>query len=118
MPVPPPVTSATRFASDAATRAYYGTVRPASSRRPSWYNAVDPMPVPKLRPLDLVATEWNGRQAVFARDYEGLLPSPVLLPLLVFLVALFLDGRREALEVQVEYARLTGGGVLPPLGPP
>src|SRR5438445_66949 len=71
------------------------------------------MPVPKLRPLDLVAAEWNGRQAVFARDYEGLLPSPVLLPLPVFLIALFLDGRRDALEVQVEYARLTGGEILP-----
>jgi AmmeMemoRadiSam system protein B len=71
------------------------------------------MPVPKLRPLDLVAGEWNGRQAVFARDYEGLLPSPVLLPLPVFLVALFLDGRRDPLEVQAEYARLTGGEILP-----
>ncbi len=71
------------------------------------------MPVPRLRPLDLVAAEWNGRQAVCARDSEGLLPSPVMLPLPVFLVALFLDGRREALDVQVEYARLTGGEVLP-----
>ena len=71
------------------------------------------MPVPKLRPLDLVAAEWNGRQAVFARDYEGLLPSPVLLPLPVFLIALLLDGRREALDVQAEYARLTGGEILP-----
>jgi len=71
------------------------------------------MPVPKLRPLDLVAGQWNGRQTVVARDYEGLLESPVLLPLPVYLVALLLDGRREALDVQVEYARLTGGQILP-----
>jgi len=71
------------------------------------------MPVPKLRPLDLVAGEWQGRRAVYARDYEGLLESPVLLPLPVFLVALLLDGRREIIEVQGEYARLTGGTILP-----
>lgn len=71
------------------------------------------MPVPKLRPLDLVAGQWNGQQTVVARDYEGLLESPVLLSLPVFLVALLLDGRREALDVQVEYARMTGGQILP-----
>ena len=71
------------------------------------------MPVPKLRPLDLVAGQWNGQQTVVARDYEGLLESPVLLPLPVFLVALLLDGRRAPLDVQVEYARLTGGEILP-----
>jgi len=36
-----------------------------------------------------------------------------MLPLPVFLVALCLDGHREALDVQVEYARLTGGEILP-----
>ena len=71
------------------------------------------MPVPKLRPLDLIAGEWSGRQAVLTRDYEGLLESPVLVPLPVFLVALLLDGQREAIDVQVEYARLTGGEILP-----
>ena len=70
------------------------------------------MPVPKLRPLDLVAGEWQGRRAVYARDYEGLLESPVLLPLPVFFVALLLDGRREIIDVQGEYARLTGGTIL------
>jgi AmmeMemoRadiSam system protein B len=71
------------------------------------------MPVPRLRPLDLVATEWNGQQVVCARDYEGLLPSPVLLPLPVVLVASLLDGRRDLRDVQAEYARLTGGALLP-----
>jgi len=71
------------------------------------------MPVPKLRPLDLIAGEWSGRQAVLTRDYEGLLESPVLVPLPVFLVAILLDGQREVVDVQVEYARLTGGEILP-----
>ncbi|HKV43654.1 MAG TPA: hypothetical protein VJT32_03090 [bacterium] len=35
-----------------------------------------------------------------APDYEGLLESPLVLPLPVFLVALLLDGRREAADVQ------------------
>jgi MEMO1 family protein len=59
-----------------------------------------------------MAGTWDGRQAVFARDHEGLLESPVLLPLPLFLVALLLDGHREALDVQAEYARLTGGQIL------
>ncbi len=71
------------------------------------------MPVPKLRSLDLVAGQWNGQHAVVARDHEGLLESPVLLPLPVFLVAVLLDGRRDVVEVQVEYARLTQGQLLP-----
>ncbi len=71
------------------------------------------MTVPKLRSLDLVAGHWNGQQAVVARDHEGLLDSPVLLPLPVLLVALLLDGRRDVLDVQVEYARLTEGQILP-----
>ncbi|HLW59223.1 MAG TPA: AmmeMemoRadiSam system protein B [bacterium] len=71
------------------------------------------MPVPKLRPLDLTAGEWHGRQAVHARDSEGLLESSVLLPLPVFLVAILLDGQREAIDVQAGYAQVTGGVILP-----
>jgi MEMO1 family protein len=70
------------------------------------------MPVPKLRSLDLVAGQWNGQDAVVARDQEGLLEAPVLLPLPVFLVAALLDGRRDETDVQVEYVRLTQGQLL------
>jgi AmmeMemoRadiSam system protein B len=70
------------------------------------------MPVPKLRPLDLVAGQWKGQRAVFARDQEGLLSSPVLLPMPVFVVAALLDGKREPVDVQVEFARATGGVIL------
>jgi MEMO1 family protein len=71
------------------------------------------MPIPRLRPLDLVAAEWNGQRVVCARDYEGLLDSPVLLPLPTVLVAMLLDGRREMRDVQAEFARITGGIILP-----
>lgn len=71
-------------------------------------------PLPKLRSLDFVTAEWDGERVVCARDYEGLLDGPVLLPLPIVLVALLLDGRRDAAAVQVEYARLSGGLLLAP----
>ncbi|MHB8732217.1 MAG: AmmeMemoRadiSam system protein B [bacterium] len=71
-------------------------------------------PLPRLRALDFVTTEWNGERVVCARDYEDLLDGPVLLPLPIMLVALLLDGRRDAGAVQAEYARLSGGMALPP----
>jgi predicted class III extradiol MEMO1 family dioxygenase len=66
-------------------------------------------PLPRLRPLDLVTADWNGERVVCARDYEGLLDGPVLIPMPVMLVALLLDGRRDAEGVRAEYARLSGG---------
>ncbi|HEV2280978.1 MAG TPA: AmmeMemoRadiSam system protein B [bacterium] len=70
-------------------------------------------PLPRLRALDLVTTEWNGERVVYVRDYEDLLDGPVLLPLPIMLIALLLDGRRDAGAIQVEYARLSGGMLLP-----
>jgi MEMO1 family protein len=69
-------------------------------------------PLPPLRPLDLVTAEWNGERVVCARDYEGLLDGPVIIPLPVVLVALLLDGRRDARAVQAEYARMSRGMLL------
>src|SRR5579864_6089166 len=70
-------------------------------------------PLPGLRALDFITTEWNGERVVCARDYEDLLDGPVLLPLPIMLIALLLDGRRDAGAVQAEYARLSGGLLLP-----
>jgi MEMO1 family protein len=87
---------------------------PAGKRGPAHdevARAADPLP--RLRPLDLVTAEWNGERVVCARDYEGLLDGPVIIPLPVVVVALLLDGRRDARAVQVEYARLSGGMLLP-----
>ena len=64
--------------------------------------------MPRLRPLDFVTAELNGERVACARDYEGLLDGPVVLPLPIMLIALLLDGRRDAGAVQAEYARLSG----------
>ena len=73
-----------------------------------------PAGLPRLRPLDFVTAEWDGERVACARDHEGLLKGPVIVPLPIMLVALLLDGRRDAVAVQVEYARLSGGMLLPP----
>ena len=70
-------------------------------------------PLPRLRALDFIRTEWNGERVVCARDYEDLLDGPVLLPLPIMLIALLLDGLRDAGAVQAEYTRLSGGLPLP-----
>jgi MEMO1 family protein len=72
------------------------------------------VPLPRLRPLDLVTVDWNGERVVCARDNEGLAEGPVIVPLPVMLVALLLDGRRDAEAVRAEYARLSGGILLAP----
>lgn len=71
-------------------------------------------PLPKLRPLDFVSADWDGERVVCARDYEGLLDGPVVLPLPIMLVALLLDGRRDAAAVRLEYTRLSGGSPIAP----
>lgn len=73
-----------------------------------------PAALPRLRPLDVVTAQWDGERVVCVRDHEGLLAGPVIVPLPIMLVALLLDGRRDAVAVQVEYARLSGGMLLPP----
>jgi AmmeMemoRadiSam system protein B len=83
-------------------------------RRPGAAAASPHRALPKLRPLDFIAVEWQGERVVCARDYEGLLDGPVIVPLPIMLVALLLDGRRDAAGVQVEYARMAGGALLPP----
>ena len=79
--------------------------RPSGARR---------KPLPKLRALDFVTAEWDGERVVCARDYEGLLDGPVVLPLPIMLVALLLDGRRDAAAVRLEYTRLSGGSLIAP----
>lgn len=68
--------------------------------------------LPRLRALDLVPVRVDGRPAVAVRDPEGLVDDTLLLPAEVAEVALLLDGRRDALDVQVEYARRHRGALL------
>ncbi len=49
---------------------------------------------------------------VAVRDPEGLVDGTVLLPAAIAEVALLLDGQRDAVDVQVEYARRHGGELL------
>lgn len=65
-----------------------------------------------MRAVDLVPVRVGGRPAVAVRDPEGLVEDTVLLPAEVAEVALLLDGRRDAVDVQVEYARRHRGALL------
>ncbi len=69
-------------------------------------------PLPRLRALDLVPVQVAGRPAVAVRDPEGLVEDTLVLPPAVAELALLLDGRREAVDVQVEWARRHGGQLL------
>lgn len=51
----------------------------------------------------------SGRSVVAVRDPEGLVENTLLLPVEV---ALLLDGKRDAVDVQVEYARRHRGALL------
>lgn len=69
-------------------------------------------PLPKLRALDFVPVQVAGRPAVAVRDPEGIVEDTVLLPPDVAEVALLLDGRRDTVDVQVEFARRHRGQLL------
>lgn len=68
--------------------------------------------LPRLRPVEFVPVRVSGRSAVAVRDPEGLVEDTLLLPVEVAEVALLLDGRRDAVDVQVEYARRHRGALL------
>jgi len=69
--------------------------------------------LPRLRPgLDAYPVRLHGQDLVAVRDPDGVAEQPVLLSPQAFLVALLLDGRRDVLDVQAEYARRSGGDLL------
>ncbi|MDR7519132.1 MAG: AmmeMemoRadiSam system protein B [Armatimonadota bacterium] len=71
------------------------------------------MSLPRLRPnLDAYPVRLNGRDLVAVRDPEGVAEKPVLLSPQTFFVAILLDGERDVLDVQAEYARRSGGTLL------
>jgi AmmeMemoRadiSam system protein B len=101
-----------RGGSEPHRRPRRGAQSARTAKKASDVPAVKARPLPRLRPLDFVTAEWNGERVVCARDYEGLLDGLVIIPLPVVLVALLLDGRRDAQAVQGDYARLSGGMLL------
>jgi len=70
------------------------------------------MPLPRLRPVEMVPVRHDGRHMVAVRDPEGFVEETVLLSPQLYLVATLLDGRRDVVDVQAEYARRTGGDLL------
>jgi|DewCreStandDraft_2_1066082.scaffolds.fasta_scaffold00357_46 AmmeMemoRadiSam system protein B len=70
------------------------------------------MALPRLRRFDAYPVRVNGRDFICLRDLEGVLDEPVLLSPQAFLVATLLDGQRDVLDVQAEYARRSGGDLL------
>ncbi len=71
------------------------------------------MALPRLRPgLDAYPVRLNGRDLIAVRDPDGVAERPVLLSPQAFFVALLLDGHRDVVDVQAEYARRSGGDLL------
>ncbi|MDR5694180.1 MAG: AmmeMemoRadiSam system protein B [Armatimonadota bacterium] len=70
------------------------------------------MALPRLRRFDAYPVRLNGRDFICLRDLEGVLDEPVLLSPQAFLVATLLDGQRDVLDIQAEYARRSGGDLL------
>jgi len=71
------------------------------------------MALPRLRSsLDAYPVRVNGRDFVALHDPEGVADSPVVIPSRAFLIATLLDGRRDLRDIQVEYARWSGGDLL------
>lgn len=68
--------------------------------------------LPKLRPVEFFPVRVDGRSLVGVHDPEGIVEETVLLPPDVALVASLLDGRRDVVDVQAEYARRSGGQLL------
>ena len=63
---------------------------------------------PKVRPLEIVPVQAQGRQAFLLRDPQRLSPSEIVLPAdLAFLLSQF-DGTRTVREAQVSYVRRFG----------
>lgn len=68
--------------------------------------------LPKLRPVEFFPVRLNGQELVGVHDPEGIVEETVLLPPSVALVATLLDGQRDVVDVQAEYARQSGGQLL------
>jgi AmmeMemoRadiSam system protein B len=54
----------------------------------------------------------DGRDFVAVHDAEGLSDGPVILAAKAFLIASFLDGHRDVRDIQIEYARWSGGDLV------
>jgi AmmeMemoRadiSam system protein B len=67
---------------------------------------------PRVRGLEAFPMEHDGRKVVVLRDPEGFCADTLAVPLPLFFIMTLLDGTRDRLEVQAEFARRTGA-ILP-----
>jgi len=63
---------------------------------------------PRVRGLEAFPLEHEGRRVVVLRDPEGFCADTLAVPLPLFFIMTLLDGTRDRLEVQAEFARRTG----------
>lgn len=70
------------------------------------------MPVPKLRSMDAFKTKMEGKEYVCLKDIEGVVDDIIVLSQQAFFVAAMLDGVKEVIDIQSEFAKYFQGQVL------
>jgi len=70
------------------------------------------MPLPRFRQVEVFPLKVEDKTMICLRDPEGVLDEAVLVSSSAFFVASLLDGKREALDIQVAFARKFAGHLL------
>ena len=63
---------------------------------------------PKLRPLEAIPVQMQGRQMIALRDPQGLAPQTISLSRDLFFIVSLFDGEHSVVDIQTEYARRFG----------
>jgi hypothetical protein len=63
---------------------------------------------PRLRNVEAFPIDHDGERGIVLRDPFGFTDKVIVLPPPVFVLATFMDGRRDMADIQVEWARRTG----------
>jgi len=71
------------------------------------------MPYPRLRYVEAIQIEHEGKPMVVLRDPEDLIGNTLIVPMPLFMIMTLLDGRRGASEIQQVLARAAGGQMFP-----
>ncbi len=69
-------------------------------------------PLPALRHLDATPVEHEGQEVLCLSDPEGIVTEQAVLSPMAFFVAACLDGSRDVVGIQEEFARQSGGQML------
>ena len=71
------------------------------------------MPLPRVRPLEAVQIEHEGRPYILLSDPEGLLEEQIVVPVPFFVILGMMDGTSEVTDIQQELLEVTGGQIVP-----